>query len=113
MTAAIDTADAWVNELDTNSYGVRLLTLARACELAARGCLGGWYVSPYALRWTIGRMTGNGRRYHVVEEGEPITFESPGDAFQFLAARLRVTAAPKVHMVFAACAPEPRRVTAR
>ena len=109
MTAAIDTADAWVNELETNSYGVRLLTLARACELAARGCFAGWYVSPYALRWTVGRMAASGRRYHVIEGGEPITFDNLGEASQFLSGILHVAAAPKVHMEFAACAPRRSR----
>jgi hypothetical protein len=106
MAAEADDADGWVTELEANEYGVRLLTLAGAYELAGRGCCAGWYISPYALRWTIGRMAASGRRYHVIADGEPLTFDTVADAHQFLSGILRVAAAPKLHIGFAAVARE-------
>jgi hypothetical protein len=88
--------DAWVRELETNAYGVRLLTVRKACELASAGCCGGWYISPFAVKWTVGRMATSGRRYHVTADGEPLRFESVGEAFQFAGVILRLAAAPQV-----------------
>jgi hypothetical protein len=89
-------SDDWVGELDVNAYGVRLLTLPRALELASAGCCAGWYVSPFALQWTVGRMTANGRRFHVIAEGEPIRFGSVAEAVQFLGGTLKLPAAPQL-----------------
>lgn len=101
MSRQITRTDDWVEELDSNAYGVRLLTLAKACELAAQGYCAGWYISPFALKWTVGRMTRNGRRYHVLNEGEPVRFENLADAAEFLVDILRLPAAPKLAL---ACA---------
>ena len=88
--------DDWVGKLDVNAHGVRLLTLPRALELAAAGCCAGWYVSPFALQWTIGRMTASGRRFHVICEGEPIRFGSVAEAVQFLGGTLRLPGASQL-----------------
>ena len=89
-------ADDWVSELDVNPHGLRLLTLPRAQELASAGCCAGWYISPFALQWTVGRMTAAGRRFHVISEGEPIRFASMAEAHRFLGQILRVPAAPEL-----------------
>jgi hypothetical protein len=91
-------SDDWIGELDTNAYGVRLLTLRKAFELAASGCCAGWYIAPFALKWTVGRMAGTGQRFHVISEGEPIGFESVAEAFQFLGGILRLAAAPQLSL---------------
>ena len=88
--------DDWVDGLDTNSYGVKLLTLPKALELASAGARGGWYISPFAVKWTVGRMSTSGHRYHVVSNGEPIRFESVAEAFQFTGGVLKLGAAPQV-----------------
>jgi hypothetical protein len=94
--------DEWVRELDTNEYGVRLLTLRKAFELAAAGCCAGWYISPFAVKWTVGRMAKSGQRYHVIADGEPMRFDSVGEAFQFLGGILRLAAAPQLALDFPA-----------
>jgi hypothetical protein len=91
-------SDEWIGELDTNAHGVRLLTLRRAFELASSGCCAGWYIAPFALKWTVGRMARTGQRFHVISDGEPISFESVADAFQFLSAILRLAAAPQLSL---------------
>ena len=90
--------DGWVDDLDVNAHGVRLLTLPRALALAAAGGCAGWYVSPFALQWTVGRMSASGRRFHVIREGEPIRFGSVAEAMQFLGGPLRLAAAPQVSL---------------
>jgi hypothetical protein len=90
----------WVDQLETNSHGVRLLTLRTAFELASKGCCAGWYIAPYAVKWTVGRMARNGRRYHVLSDGEPMRFDSVAEALQFLAGILRLAAAPQVALDF-------------
>jgi hypothetical protein len=67
--------------------------------MAARGSSMGWYISPFALKWTVGRMAG-ARRYHVMQDGEPITFESVAEASNFLAGILRLASMPTVHLGF-------------
>ena len=89
-------SDGWVDGLDSNTYGVRLLTLRKARELAASGSSAGWYISPFALKWTVGRMARDGRRYHVVDDGEPVRFETMAEAAAFLSGILRLAAAPDV-----------------
>ena len=91
-----DVDDHWVDGLDVNAHGVKLLTLRKAFELAAAGCCAGWYISPFAVQWTVGRMARTGRRYHVIADGEPMRFESVGDAFQFMGGILRLAAAPQL-----------------
>lgn len=59
----------------------------------------GWYIAPFALKWTVGRMAG-ARRYHVMQNGEPITFESVAEASNFLAGILRLASMPTVHLGF-------------
>jgi hypothetical protein len=95
-----DPTDDWVDQLETNRHGVKLLTLRRAFELAATGCCAGWYISPFAVKWTVGRMAKSGRRYHVISDGEPMRFESLAEAFQFLGGILRLAAAPHVALDF-------------
>ena len=93
VTPADTTAhDDWIDELEANAHGVRLLTLSKAFELASAGCCAGWYIAPFALKWTVGRMAGNGRRFHVISDGEPIGFESIPEAFQFLGGIVRLAA---------------------
>ena len=89
-------SDGWVDGLDSNAYGVRLLTVHKARELAASGSSAGWYISPFALKWTVGRMSRDGRRYHVLEDGEPVRFETMAEATAFLSRILRLAAAPDV-----------------
>ena len=96
MPGQSDTNEEWVEQLETNAYGVRLLTLRKAFELAAEGSCAGWYISPFAVEWTVGRMAKNGQRYHVICDGEPIRFENMAEAFQFLGSILRLAAAPRV-----------------
>lgn len=96
MSSGNDTRDEWVSRLDTNAYGVRLLTLRKAIELAAEGCCAGWYISPYAAQWTVGRMSKSGERYHVISDGEPIRFASTAEALEFLSGIVRLAAAPKL-----------------
>ena len=98
MSGQNETPDDWVRELDSNAYGVRLLTLRKAYELAAQGYSAGWYISPFALEWTVGRMARDGRRYHVTNAGEPVRFENMAEAARFLVDILRLTAAPKVSL---------------
>ena len=94
---------SWVAELDANSHGVRVLTLTKAFEMAASGSFMGWYISPFALKWTVGRMAG-ARRYHVIQNGEPLTFESVAQASEFLARILQLASTPTVHLGFPECA---------
>jgi hypothetical protein len=96
MSTGNDTRDEWVDRLETNAYGVRLLTLRRAIELAAEGCCAGWYISPYAAQWTVGRMSKTGERYHVISDGEPMCFASTAEALEFLSGIVRLAAAPKL-----------------
>ena len=98
MAAHDGKSDGWVRELERNAYGVRLLTLAKAYELAAQGYCAGWYIWPFALKWTVGRMDREGRRYHVTNSGEPVRFENMADAADFLVEILRLTAAPRVSL---------------
>jgi hypothetical protein len=91
-----ESPEDWVDQLETNRHGVRLLTLRRAFELAAKGCCAGWYISPFAVKWTVGRMAKNGQRYHVISEGEPMRFDNVAEAFQFMGGILRLAAAPQV-----------------
>ena len=88
---------SWVAELDANSHGVRVLTLTKALEMATSGSFMGWYISPFALKWTVGRMAG-ARRYHVIQNGEPLTFESVAEASEFLARILQLASTPTVHL---------------
>ena len=106
-------SDDWVNALDTNAYGVRLLTLPKALELASSGACGGWYISPFAVKWTVGRRSTSGKRYHVVTNGEPIRFDSVGEAFQFVGGVLKLGAAPQVALDVPALPPSSARVTGR
>jgi hypothetical protein len=45
---------SWVAGLEANSHGVRVLTLTKAFEMAASGSSTGWYIAPFALKWTVG-----------------------------------------------------------
>jgi hypothetical protein len=96
MSDTNDTREEWVNRLEVNAYGVRLLTLRKAIELAAEGCSAGWYISPYAAQWTVGRMSRTGERYHVISDGEPMRFASTAEALDFLSGIVRLAAAPKL-----------------
>lgn len=98
---------SWVAELDANSHGVRVLTLMKAFEMVASGSSMGWYISPFALKWTVGRMAG-ARRYHVMQNDEPITFESVAEASNFLAGILRLASMPTVHLGFSGYAQAPQ-----
>jgi hypothetical protein len=96
MVRQTPASDEWVDGLDSNVYGVRLLTLRKARELATAGSSAGWYISPFALKWTVGRMARDGRRYHVVDDGEPVRFETMAEAAEFLSGILRLATAPNV-----------------
>ncbi len=100
MPGQMEPPEAWVHQLEANAYGVRLLTLRKALELAAEGCCAGWYIAPYAVKWTVGRKAKSGERFHVIADGEPVRFESMVEAFQFLGGILRVAAAPRVTLDF-------------
>jgi hypothetical protein len=89
--------ESWVAELDANSHGLRILTLSKAIEMAAHGAFDGWYISPFGLRWTVGRMANDQRRYHVIENGEPVMFDSIAEASNFLARDLGVPSIPAVN----------------
>jgi hypothetical protein len=105
MASQTLSSDRWVDGLDSNLYGVRLLTLRKARELAAEGSCAGWYISPFALKWTVGRMARDGRRYHVVDGGEPVCFETTAEAAQFLSRILRLSAAPDVTLSLSPLSP--------
>jgi hypothetical protein len=90
--------ESWVAELDANSHGLRILTLPKAIEMAAHGAFAGWYISPFALKWTVGRMANDQRRYHVIENGEPVMFDSIAEASNFLARDLGLPSIPAVHI---------------
>lgn len=94
--------DEWIDRLDTNAYGVRMLTLGKARELAAEGTPSGWYIAPFAAKWTAGRMARSGERYHVVCDGEPIRFDNVAEAFEFFTGTLCLTAAPRLDLNFPA-----------
>jgi len=98
----IEHSDGWVQELETNVHGVRILTLRKAFVMAASGRSAGWYIAPFALKWTFGRAAADNRRYHVICDGEPIVFDSVAEAYQFLAGMLRLAAAPKPQLDFPA-----------
>ena len=98
---------SWVTGLEANSHGVRVLTLTKAFEMVASGSSTGWYIAPFALKWTVGRMAG-GRRYHLMQNGEPMTFDSVGEASDFLAGILRLAAMPAVHLGFRGYAQSPQ-----
>lgn len=102
MPRDVASLDEWIDHLDTNAYGVRMLTLGKACELAAEGTPSGWYIAPFAAKWTAGRMARSGERYHVISDGEPIRFENMAEAFEFFTGTLRLTAAPKLDLHFPA-----------
>ncbi len=77
--------DRWVDELDTNEHGRRVLSLDNAKSMAARGDKAGWYIAPFAMKWTIGRMAADREHYYVLlDSGEPVTFESAPEATRFL-----------------------------
>ncbi|MGZ8154072.1 MAG: hypothetical protein ACXW2A_17255 [Burkholderiales bacterium] len=80
----METSEEWVTRLETNPYGLRILTLHMAFQLAGDQASSGWYIAPYALKWTVGRAASPDRRYHVTCSGEPITFETVHAAFEFL-----------------------------
>lgn len=98
----LEQSDDWVKDLETNAFGVKLLTLRKAFMMAAAGSCAGWYIAPFALKWTVGRAAANGSRYHVISAGEPITFDSIGEAYEFLAGILRLAASPQAQPNFSA-----------
>jgi hypothetical protein len=63
-----------------------ILTLDSSKLVASLGDPREWYVDPFAAtRWTVGRQTDNGHRYHILaDDGEPITFETKYAALKFL-----------------------------
>lgn len=84
-----DSCDEWVDELDTNAHGRKILTFSNALQLASNGCSSGWFVAPYATYWAIGREADDGERYYLLRpSGEPVVFESRQDARRFLEALL-------------------------
>jgi hypothetical protein len=79
----------WVDALEANDHGTKLLTLRKACYLASLGESAGWYVAPHATHWTVGRTGSADTRYHILdEEGEPILSETEEYASQFLSRML-------------------------
>lgn len=83
---------AWIAELDRNARGRPFLTEKRARKLARDAVPGKWYTAHYATRWTVGKA-GNGEfsGFHVLDEnGEPLSFESELEAWQYLRCDLNV-----------------------
>ena len=86
--------DQWVNELDTNEHGRKILTFSRSLELATDGRSSGWFVGPYATQWAVGREAEDGERYYLLRaSGEPVVFGCRHDAQRFLKALLELSAA--------------------
>ena len=86
----------WVDGLDVNDYGRRVLTLAKALAMANAGARG-WYVAPFAMEWTIGRASAGGERFHILrDDGEPICFRQREDAARFIDKLLRFPAAAPI-----------------
>ena len=78
-------------DLERNSHGLSVLTIARARELAHAVLPGGWYIAPFAgSRWTVGLLH-DGVCYHVLDDrGEPVQFDCGRDARHYLRLDLNV-----------------------
>jgi hypothetical protein len=93
--AAPDTQ--WLDELDCNEFGTKILTYARARSMAAGGAQCGWYVAPFATKWTVGRMASREARFHILmEDQEPLTFETIWSAKTFLSKLLGPSVRPAI-----------------
>jgi hypothetical protein len=83
---------AWITELDRNARGRPFLTGSMARKLARDAAAGKWYTALYAMRWTVGKV-GNSEfsSFHVLDEsGEPLSFDSELEAWQYLRCDLNV-----------------------
>jgi hypothetical protein len=87
--------DDWIDTLETDEHGRKVLTLERAIAMAGRGHTGGWYIGPVDGQYTIGRIPSGDReqRVPVVSEGKPVLFNSVAEAREFLRHALGVTPA--------------------
>lgn len=97
----------WTNDLDTNAHGRKVLTLPKACEIAAAGDGIGWYVAPFAMKWTVGRVGPDDEHYHVINGDEPITFDETAAARSFLRRVLHVSAPLDLGREFPRNVPQP------
>ena len=83
---------AWIMDLDRNAQGRPCLTEDMARRLARNASAGKWYTAFYATRWTVGKV-GNSEfsSFHVLgESGEPLSFDSELEAWQYLRCDLNV-----------------------
>ena len=82
----------WIGNLDRNARGRPFLTEHKARELAKNAAAGKWYTAFFATQWTVGKV-GNQQYsgFHVADDrGEPLTFESELEAWQYLRCDLNV-----------------------
>ncbi len=83
---------SWIADLDRNARGRPFLTERKARELAQKAAAGKWYTAFYATQWTVGKV-GNQQysSFHVADDrGEPLTFASELEAWQYLRCDLNV-----------------------
>lgn len=84
--------DSWIELLPLNRFGLRVLQVETARMLAVR-FPDGWYIAPYAMRWTVGKtaLSSGERRFHLLEAGgEPILFPDPAAAAHYLRTTLKL-----------------------
>ena len=83
---------SWISDLDRNARGRPFLTEKRARRLATNAAAGMWYTAFFAMQWTVGKV-GNQQfsSFHIVDErGEPLSFQSELEAWQYLRCDLNV-----------------------
>jgi len=86
--------DDWHATLESNHCGRKVLTLPVAAAMAAAGADSEWYVTPFALGWTVGRAASDGDRYHIIlDGGDPISFPTQEEAMSFVDTLCRLAAA--------------------
>jgi len=83
---------SWIGELDRNARGRPVLSEERARELARDAAHGKWYTALYATQWTVGKVGNEDYSgFHILDgRGEPLTFESQLEAWQYLRCDLNV-----------------------
>jgi hypothetical protein len=87
----------WADQLERNEHGLKILTFANARAMAAAGERVGWYVAPFATKWTVGRKAGNSARYHIVtDDREPLVFDTVWQAKRFLSTLVAAAVQPRL-----------------
>jgi hypothetical protein len=67
--------DEWVESLDANEHGDKVLTLQQAFVIAAQGGTSRRFIAPFALQWSVGRETHYHQRFYVsVTTASPLRF---------------------------------------